>query len=584
MTTAKTIQILDANNNNISPAVCVESLYFEETSGSNTYRMSLKNRTLIAGNIINYSEKGTSEDFTIPGIIATQTGNNQVTKLDTSLYSIGSAIKKYMDGYAANTYYSRTAADSVFLKTDGSNCIKSYVYIGDSNLYRMQMASGNTSSGISWNGNTDYIYDSSSNGIDIYGKNGIFLNSSYIKFGSDINNVSKIDIYSSVSTVDNYIKISSYTLDTNAEDISIHSGNTININSDNTLNLTSSKIGEISLTYSKIDTSTKISINPGEDGTLNIFSTKIDNPSTKTIDITDPSNFITAKLKKLSDGSLSLIWQKLPILKLDEVKTEINSDFVNIYSRKININGGTNNNTDITNLKITSIDKNDVSSNLYIKGIKNRITSSESSIIPLMYQKEPATNDTSIIKVVSINGQSIFQDKDISLTTATDVSTAAFIKISPITDTVSNDKYFLWGTNNTNITSINKTTEKQTAAVNYSSWAYIKSTGAIYGASFYATSDSRLKTGIKEIEIEEKLPTVKEFIWKDSSTKSYGFIAQEIEKSGHPELIDTDDSGMKRVNYDATLSLKIAELENKNSELEKRIELLEKYCKQITDK
>ena len=88
----------------------------------------------------------------------------------------------------------------------------------------------------------------------------------------------------------------------------------------------------------------------------------------------------------------------------------------------------------------------------------------------------------------------------------------------------------------------------------------------------------------KEIEIEEKLPTVKEFIWKDSSTKSYGFIAQEIEKSGHPELIDTDDSGMKRVNYDATLSLKIAELENKNSELEKRIELLEKYCKQITDK
>ena len=55
-------------------------------------------------------------------------------------------------------------------------------------------------------------------------------------------------------------------------------------------------------------------------------------------------------------------------------------------------------------------------------------------------------------------------------------------------------------------------------------------------------------------------------------------------RSRNRKIIDTDDSGMKRVNYDATLSLKIAELENKNSELEKRIELLEKYCKQITDK
>lgn len=29
MRTAKTLQLLDANNNNVSPAVCVDSLYFE---------------------------------------------------------------------------------------------------------------------------------------------------------------------------------------------------------------------------------------------------------------------------------------------------------------------------------------------------------------------------------------------------------------------------------------------------------------------------------------------------------------------------------------------------------------------------
>ena len=31
MKTATTLQLLDANNNNISPAVCVDSLYFEKT-------------------------------------------------------------------------------------------------------------------------------------------------------------------------------------------------------------------------------------------------------------------------------------------------------------------------------------------------------------------------------------------------------------------------------------------------------------------------------------------------------------------------------------------------------------------------
>ena len=49
MRTARTSQILDANNNNISPATCVESLYFEMTDKGITYRMGIRDRMVIAG-------------------------------------------------------------------------------------------------------------------------------------------------------------------------------------------------------------------------------------------------------------------------------------------------------------------------------------------------------------------------------------------------------------------------------------------------------------------------------------------------------------------------------------------------------
>ena len=49
MRTARTSQILDANNNNISPATCVESLYFEMINEGVTYRMGIRDRMVIAG-------------------------------------------------------------------------------------------------------------------------------------------------------------------------------------------------------------------------------------------------------------------------------------------------------------------------------------------------------------------------------------------------------------------------------------------------------------------------------------------------------------------------------------------------------
>ena len=79
MRTAKTIQLLDANNNNVSPAVCIDSLYFElPGNDGNMYRMSLRNRTLIASdNISQLSPSGNSlSELNIPYCYVTAATNS----------------------------------------------------------------------------------------------------------------------------------------------------------------------------------------------------------------------------------------------------------------------------------------------------------------------------------------------------------------------------------------------------------------------------------------------------------------------------------------------------------------------------
>ena len=110
----------------------------------------------------------------------------------------------------------------------------------------------------------------------------------------------------------------------------------------------------------------------------------------------------------------------------------------------------------------------------------------------------------------------------------------------------------------------------------YSTGVYCNpSTKSLYATNFYTTSDRNAKTNIKEIEGSDNCPTVKQFDWKENGNKSYGFIAQELEEQGYTELVDTDDNGMKTVNYNAALSLVIGKMQAKIEELEKKILELE---------
>lgn len=87
---------------------------------------------------------------------------------------------------------------------------------------------------------------------------------------------------------------------------------------------------------------------------------------------------------------------------------------------------------------------------------------------------------------------------------------------------------------------------------------------------FYQQSDIRLKENIQKITSMSNIELV-EFIWKKDKKKSYGVIAQQVEKY-FPELVNIDkETGYKSVNYDAILIVKIAQLENKIKQLESKL-------------
>lgn len=95
------------------------------------------------------------------------------------------------------------------------------------------------------------------------------------------------------------------------------------------------------------------------------------------------------------------------------------------------------------------------------------------------------------------------------------------------------------------------------------------STDCLYASHYYETSDVKYKTNIQSISGIDNIPKLREFDWKESGSKGYGFIAQELEEQGYLELVNTDEQGEKTVNYSAALSLTVAKLQNKIEEIEK---------------
>lgn len=594
MNTAKTLQLLDANNNNISPAVCVDSLYFEKTESGTTYRMSLKNRMLVAGSVIttNLSPTGSQlQDIAVPMFtISKVSGSADVSlyQLNCSTYNIGSYINNAINASLANTYYSKTQSEDIFVKIDGKNCVSTGLYVGadgqngvsfkkpkDSALHLI--AEGNTSSGLDWNISADYFYVDTAHNADIYTGNSINMKSNVINFG--VPGISPTT-YVNINSTNNVVDISSKTFKVYANSSinlntdgygSIHAGSQFDINVDNgTLNLYSES-GDINL-------NTKSS-----NGYVRIYERDFTKPSLKIVDDDAMAVLVTSKNGRTYD------WTQLPILQVTS-KEALTTDSSVVYQSKNNF---TRNSSIILkdilfygdNTYSSPFDKdssttlvdynNSFSSNITFKGINSGS----------FYTTLLSDNTMKCVQIATINGQPMVQDINSAtpfnydVLVSNDIST--FATLNPINAGGSTNSFRVWGSSGSDFNNLKSTKKCDVGAIES---VYFKSSGAMYAQSFYASSDKRLKTEIEDIEIENDVPDIKKFVWKDSSAISYGFIAQELEKAGYPEIVSEDDNGFKKVDYNAALSLKIASIQKENEELKNKILVLETIVSEILTK
>lgn len=84
-----------------------------------------------------------------------------------------------------------------------------------------------------------------------------------------------------------------------------------------------------------------------------------------------------------------------------------------------------------------------------------------------------------------------------------------------------------------------------------------------------STSDASLKENVQDLQhtaIDSVRPVV--FNWKETGEKSYGVIAQELE-AVFPELVKTDETGIKSVSYIPLISMLVAKVQYLESEIEK---------------
>lgn len=128
-------------------------------------------------------------------------------------------------------------------------------------------------------------------------------------------------------------------------------------------------------------------------------------------------------------------------------------------------------------------------------------------------------------------------------------------------------------------TAVNVTVSSGNLTVGGNSKVTIKNGGiaadsSITANAFYSLSDKSLKENINSIKDYDNIPEIVEFTWKGNNTKSYGFIAQDLQKL-YPELINEDGNNKLSVDYIAALSLTIKKLQNKIDSLEDRIQKLE---------
>jgi len=134
--------------------------------------------------------------------------------------------------------------------------------------------------------------------------------------------------------------------------------------------------------------------------------------------------------------------------------------------------------------------------------------------------------------------------------------------ISIVNNTTTNSSYY--------IPFVNTATGVLTGLEVSSSKLYFNpNTGQLNATEFNSLSDRQFKENISVItsglEIVNQISPV-EFTWKSNNKKAYGVIAQEIEQV-LPEIVSTDDNGVKTVAYSQIIPFLVAAIKDLQKEI-----------------
>ena len=108
------------------------------------------------------------------------------------------------------------------------------------------------------------------------------------------------------------------------------------------------------------------------------------------------------------------------------------------------------------------------------------------------------------------------------------------------------------------------------AYVSSSALTFTSSTGTLSATQFTSLSDATQKTNVRPIEnpieLTKQLDGVR-FDWVDNNKPSLGLIAQEVEKV-LPELVETNNEGIKSVSYSNMIGLLIEAIKEQQIRIE----------------
>lgn len=581
MVTAKTLQLLDANNYNISPAVCVDSLYFERSQGGTTYRMAMRNRILVAGDSITLNAE-VPDNFTslknvaLPYVFfrnvdGTNTENGRIIQVDSAVVNIGPAFENALLNDLA-PYLKIEDAENDYIRRDAENWA--------TNKIRIQEKGG-----------LDLTAQGSNSEINF--GDGEFV---IAREGEQSSLVSqhKLNIRASNEVVLEHQKSSTKVqLDENG--FAVTSGN-VSIGSTIKTTILSEDI-EIrgdKITIENTTGNTAIELNNTSIGLrasqVYIYDAYIQNPNNSGV-ASNRNHEYFLKVEKSGAGVAErYVWATTPTLDLLDTKTTDVGDIESLRSdtklylahlwgaaldqanyggiEQFNIistqENGANNDTDVC------------AKDSYFRSIRSGNVAKRTIIPCEGGTPKPSTND--FIDLKTINGKSLLtntQNEDIALLTMENIKN--LVSVQYLDNTIKDQQYKIFGATVSQIRQLNTPREAATsnvtegeATISYYEGLYYRGNGNLYASGYYGTSDERLKRDIKPISPDLPKLNIREFVWNDSSVKSYGFIAQDIEKD-FPELVDTGDDGFKRVSYNAALSLKVAQLENEIESLKSLI-------------